>query len=283
MTNPLTKSTYLEKLQQHKKEHWVNLLSSINVELDVMRNNMLFSGLESVAYNLNHKNGNIKFFELGKTYHKYTGYSEVQHLSIFATGFKTDVNWNSPQRRSDFYYLKSIVERLFKVNGIGNWKTAADESSELFEYSLKYLAGKKVLAEFGKVSSQFSRLFDIKQDVFFADIHWDNLLEEAQKVTVSYKEVSKYPSVRRDLALLLDKQVRFAEVRAIAEKVGKKLLREVDLFDIYEDEKIGKNNKSYAVSFIFKEDSRTLQDAEIDQVMQSLMDSYRKELNATIR
>lgn len=283
MTNPLTKSRYLEKLQQHKQEHWVNLLSSINVELDVMRNNMLFSGLESVAYNLNHKNGTVRFFEMGKTYHKFDTFTEVEHLSLFVSGNKAEAGWSQPQRKADLYYLKAIVEGILRANGVGKWTIATDEPGELFEYSLKLVNGKQVLAELGQVNTAFTRLFDIKPEVFFADVQWENVLTLARQSKIQYREVSKFPAVRRDLALLLDKKVMFSEVQAIARKVGKPLLREVDLFDIYEDEKIGPTNKSYAVSFIFKEESRTLQDAEIDRVMQQLIASYRKELNATIR
>ena len=290
MNNSITKSKYQEKLQNQLPENWVRLLSSVNSELDVMRNNMLFTGLESVSHNINHKNANVKLFEFGKTYHKLENdvnnqpqYSEINHLAIFISGNKNAANWNTPNKKSDFYYIKSIVDAILSKIGITAFDILDNDLSEIFNYSLVYKKGEKQLAEFGKVQINFTRLFDIKQEVYFADFNWDNIISIAKKVNISYSEISKYPSVKRDLALLLDKKVKFAQVKSIAEKFGKKILRNIELFDIYEDEKIGKENKSYAVSFTFKDDSKTLQDTDIDSVMKKLIDEYQTQLNAIIR
>lgn len=283
MNNSITKSKYQEKLEQQPADHWVRLLSSINVELNVMRNNMLFTGLESVAHNINHKNSNVKLFEFGKTYHKTTDYSEKNHLAVFISGNKSAANWITTTGKSDFYYLKSIVDTILAKIGITNISISEEETTETFNYSLIYKIGEKTLVEFGKVHPAFSKLFDIKQEVFFADFNWDTVVKAAKKINIGYKEIPKYPTVKRDLALLLDKKVKFVEVKSIAEKFGKKILRNIELFDIYEDEKIGKENKSYAVSFTFRDDTKTLQDADIESVMSKLMNEYQSQLNAIIR
>ncbi|MEN9447892.1 MAG: hypothetical protein RJA25_1182 [Bacteroidota bacterium] len=283
MNNSITKSKYQEKLTQQPAEHWVRLLSSINVELDVMRNNMLFTGLESVSHNINHKNSNVKLFEFGKSYHKETDYTEKNHLALFVSGNKSASNWNTPTRKTDFYYLKSIVDTILSKIGISNLMISEEETNEMFAYALTYKKGEKKIVEFGKVHPTFTKLFDIKQEVFFADFNWDIILSAAKKVTIGYKEIPKYPIVKRDLALLLDKKVKFEEVKSIAEKFGKKILRNIELVDIYEDEKIGKDNKSYAVSFTFRDDTKTLQDTDIESIMKKLMEEYKSQLNAIIR
>ena len=304
MNNSISKSKYQENLKNSNSENWVRLLSSINTELDVMRNNMLISGLESVAHNINHKNANVKLFEFGKTYttentdsipspigegnvelarQRMRQYSEKNHFAIFISGNKSTTNWNTPNKKSDFYYIKSIVDSIFSKIGITAFDAFDNELSEFFDYSLVYKKGEKQLAEFGKVNAAFCKLFDIKQDLFFADINWDLVIAQAKKVKSNYQEISKFPSVKRDLALLLDKKVKFDEVKSIATKFGKKILRNIELFDIYEDEKIGNDKKSYAVSFTFKDDTKTLQDADIDSVMKKLMEEYNKQLNAEIR
>lgn len=283
MNNSITKSKYQSTLQNQSSENWVRLLSSVNTELDVLRNNMLFSGLESVSHNINHKNSNVKLFEFGKTYHKSEDYIEKNHLAIFISGNKSNANWNTPNKKSDFYYLKSIVDTVLSKIGIVTFDALDNELSEIFNYSLVYKKGEKSLVEFGKIHNTFTKQFDIKQEVYFADFNWDNILSTAKKVKVGYSEISKYPAVKRDLALLLDKKVKFAEVKSIAEKFGKKILRNIELFDIYEDEKIGKENKSYAVSFTFRDDTKTLQDNDIESVMKKLMEEYQTQLNAIIR
>lgn len=291
MNNSITKSKYQSALKSSKPENWVTLMSSINVELDVLRNNMLFTGLESVAHNINHKNSAVKLFEFGKTYHKTEAegeeigvkqYSEQNHLALFVSGNRNNGNWNTTARKSDFYYLKSIVDTLLTRIGISSFDVSDNEHSEIFQYSLVYKKGKN-LVEFGKVHPAHSKLMDIKQEVYFAVFNWDAIVKTAQKVKIQYQEIPKYPSVKRDLALLLDKKVKFAEVKSIATQYGKKILRNIELFDIYEDEKIGQSNKSYAVSFTFRDDVKTLQDADIDSIMKKLMEQYQTQLNAIIR
>ncbi len=295
MNNSIGKSKYQSALKGQTQEAWVRLLSSINTELDVLRNNMLFSGLESVAHNINHKNANVKLFEFGKTYNidnqsidvdYIKQYKEQNHLAIFVSGNKSSGNWKSPVVKTDFYYLKSIVDSILSRIGINDYLALDTETSELFQYSLVYRKGGqqgKVLVEYGKVQPHLAKLLDIKQDVYFADFKWDNIIHFTKKLNITSGEISKYPSIKRDLALLLDKKVKFSEVKSIGEQLGKKILRNIELFDIYEDEKIGKDNKSYAVSFTFTDATKTLQDAEIEQIMGNLMEAYKTTLNAIIR
>ncbi|MEZ4880213.1 MAG: phenylalanine--tRNA ligase subunit beta, partial [Chitinophagales bacterium] len=285
MTNPLTKSTYLEKLSTYpnfKKEEWVHLLSSINVELDVLRNNMLFSGLESVAYNINHKQARIAFFELGKSYHKKENYEEHEHLVLYMSGVEQDTNWNRAERTADFYSLKSIVQLILNKLGTTNY-SIQDTQSPYFDFGLDYIFGDKTMLSFGKVNTTFQQLFGIKQAVYFATINWKNLLQLVQEQKIKYRPISKYPTVKRDLALLVNQSVSFHQIETIAKQTAKKLLQTVDVFDIYQDEKIGKENKSYAVSFSFKDDNKTLTDNEIDAIMKKLISKFEKELQASIR
>lgn len=283
MNNSITKSKFQETINAEAIGQQVRLLSSVNSELDVMRNTMLFTGLESVAHNINHKNNNVKLFEFGKTYHKQENYVEKNHLAIFISGNISTTNWNTPSRKTDFYYIKSIVDLILNKIGIENYDAVENEDNEQYNYGLTYKRGQKSLVTFGKIQPILAKQIDIKQTVFYADFNMDEILHLAKKNKTTYTEIAKYPSVKRDLALLLAQNVKFSEVKTIAEKYGKKILRNIELFDIYQDEKIGKENKSYAVSFTFRDDSKTLQDADIDVVMKKLIQEYQSQLNAQIR
>lgn len=293
MNNSITKSKYQTALSHLPQENWVRLLSSINSELDVMRNNMLFTGLESVAHNINHKNNNVKLFEFGKTYQVQNGsaklsansYLENSHLALFISGNTSNSNWKTSGKKSDFYYLKSIVDFILNKIGIGNYVADESNTDAVFSYALQYKVENSTqpIVTFGKVQPTLAKQLDIKQDVYFADFNWDEILKLAANVQTNYTEIAKFPAVKRDLALLIDKNIQFIEVKNIATKFGKKILRNIELFDIYEDEKIGKDKKSYAVSFTFRDDTKTLQDADIEAIMNKLMKEYTSQLNAIIR
>ena len=282
LTNPLSKSRLLEKMEADKSK-WVHLLSSINAELDVMRNNMLFSVLETVAYNNNHKNNNLRLFELGKTYHKNENeYIEYEHLVLCHSGLKQEPNWKVAATLTDFYYLKTSVNSLLEKSGISQYETVFS-ASNYFDYGLEYKIGETVLVKLGKVASVWTTLFDIKQAVFYADFNWQKLVELTIGNKISYKPISKFPSVKRDLALLIHKDVKFGALKAAAEKVGKQLLQKIDIFDIYIDEKMKADQKSYALSFIFKDEHKTLQDTDIESVMKKIIQVFQKEFNAVVR
>lgn len=267
-----------------EEEGAVRLLNSLNAGLDSMRTSMLYSGLECISYNLNRKNSDLKFFEIGKTYHTDgDGFREVEHLSLFVTGFAQGESWLAPKRKpADYYLLKPVVESI--LTKLGVTKTDIAETTHVdLEFGLDYLKNGKRLATFGKVNKSALKQTDIKQDVYFADLDWTVLVAEADKIQVQYKAVSKFPTMRRDLALLLDKSVEYADIEKIAWNEAKKHLKAVHLFDKYEDSKLGEGKKSYAVSYLFEDDQRTLTDTEVDKIMEKLINRYRETLKAEIR
>jgi len=261
----------------------VKLLNPLSQELNVLRADSLFSGLESIAYNLNRKNNTLKFFEIGKTY-KNNGdatYTEEKSLSLFITGNLFNENPYGLQHKSDFSYLKACVDTLLEKCGVRNY-IASDLSSVSFQYGLDYHQGTKLLVQFGKVSKTHLKTCDLSQDVYYANFNWDVLAKAYSKRKIEFSELSRFPAVRRDLALLLDKTIQFREVKDLAFNTEKKWLETVNIFDIYEDEKLG-NKKSYALSFTLLNKEATLTDAQIDGVMNKLITAYKDKLGAELR
>lgn len=281
LNNSLTRSKNIEGWIEQERQ--VKLLSSINVELDILRPFMHASALEVLSYNINRSQKNLKLFEYGKTYTlEGSKYQEDLHLFLAVTGEKLPVNWNTPSVKTDFYYLKGVVESVLTRTGV-KYSSLTEGTDALHEYTLTYLVGQTPVAVIGKVTSAVAKKWDIKQEVFVADLNWDKISAVAKKASAPKINVSRFPSIRRDLALLLDKNVKFTEVQEIAIRFGKKQLREVGLFDVYEGEKIAEDKKSYAVSYIFRDDEKTMTDKDIDSIMSKLMEQYSKQLNATVR
>ncbi len=282
MVNSITNSQYME--QNGLADDMVRLLNSLNMGLDSMRTSTIFGGLEGIGHNINRRNLDVRFFEFGKTYHKTAdgNYQEPEHLSLFITGQSTGESWKGKQQPSDFFLLKSQVEHVCSRLGESGFEVEYAQNP-LLEYGLQYRAGQKILATYGLVSKKLLKQFDIKQDVYFADLNWTQLLRRLNGRKVQYKEVSKFPGVRRDLALLLDKAVSYAEIEKIALREVKKTLKSVNLFDRYEDAKLGAGKKSYAVSFEFQDEERTLTDKDVEKLVSRLVESYKKELGAEIR
>jgi phenylalanyl-tRNA synthetase beta chain len=280
LNNSLTRSKDVQGMV--KETEWVRLLSSINAELDILRPCMQVSMLGVLEHNLNRSQKNLKLFEFGKTYHKKEeGYAEMQHIFLAVTGDKNAVNWKTPPDKADFYYLKGVVNMLLQRLGV---KFDYEEGSlPHYDYCLLIKSGTKELGVLGKLSAHIGKKWDIRQEVIVADLFWDTILKAAGKHTNRSISVPRFPSTRRDLALLVDKNIKFTQIKQIAEKFGKKILKEVDLFDVYEGDKIEKGKKSYAVSFIFREEERTLNDKEVDAVMTVLMNQYQQQLNAIVR
>ncbi len=288
MSNSLSKERYYTEAEN---EHSVKILNPLSIDLNVLRQDLLFGGLEAIKRNINHKNFDIKLYEFGNTYHyqkkeadnPLKSYEENRRLALFITGNKNALNWNTPIQHSDFYYLKARVDALFeRLNfSVNNFKQEESEH-KAFSYGLKYTQHNKTFAEFGKLSKKITSKFDIEQEVFFADIYWDLLTEKIPN-TPSFEEIAKYPSVKRDLALLLDKHIKFDAIKNIAFKTEKKLLKDVSVFDVFEDEKLGKDKKSYAVSFILQDVNKTLNDKQIDKIMKKLQYNFEKELKAELR
>jgi phenylalanyl-tRNA synthetase beta chain len=265
-------------------ERLVYINNTSNVHLDIMRPTMLASALEMAAHNQNRQMSDLRLFEFGKTYlKKEDNFEETAHLSITITGNKSAETWRSKSAPADYFTLKSIAQLILNRLGIGGYQETAFTSAQ-FAYALRYHRGNQVLVEIGKVTPKVRKSFDIKQDVYFADFQWDNIIKALKNAKVTYEEVNKYPTVRRDLALVLDASVQFGDISLIAQKTAKKLLKDINLFDVFEDEsKLGVGKKSYAVSFQFEDKEKTLQDKEIEKIMEELIKTYETKLGALIR
>ena len=265
----------------------VSLLNPLSAELNVMRTEMLLTGLESVSYNINRQQHDLKFFEFGKAYSKKQGdYHEENMLAVYLTGNKNLQRWNSVPAPVDFFYLKAFVENIFLKLGIdmysGNF-ISESLNDKIFSYGIKISSGQNRLASYGSLNRNILKQFDINVPVFYAGIHWDRLSEIASQHTISFSELPRFPQVKRDISMIVDKQTTYDSIRALAYQTEKNLLRDVNLFDLYEGENIPAGKKSCALSFILRDDAKTLTDAEIDSVINRLIAAYEKKLGATVR
>ena len=262
----------------------VKILNPLSSDLNVMRPSMLFGGLESLAYNINRKQTDLKLFEFGRTYQKTDNdfkYSETKHLMLLVTGRKYAENPYGENNKVDFAYLKGCLESILNKLSI-KFKTN-ELSDDQFEYGLSFYQKNKLLVNFGLVNKALCKKMDINSDVFCADFNWDHVLALVGKTKTEYTEIPKFPSVRRDLALLLDKKISYQELEELAFNSERKLLKSVNLFDIYEGDKLESGKKSYAISFILQDEEATLNDKQIDNVMQKLIKNYTEKLGATLR
>ena len=283
MANSLTKENYANLIESVQNDYNAIIVNPLSKDLGVLRQSMLFSGLESVIYNLNRKNNTLKFYEFGKTYHKFeSGYTEQKHLTLFVSGLRGKEYWNGTQVQSDFFYLKGIITAMLTKIGIVNLKVTPTKS-DVFAEGLSLSLGKTKLADFGVVKKQLLKEFGIKQEVLYADFNWQNVLQVAGKNKMKIQELPKYPAVKRDFALLVDAQVTFGELYNLAFQAEKNFLKEVDLFDVYEGDKIEAGKKSYALSFVLRDDSKTLEDKQIDRIMQKLQQTFEKNAGAVLR
>ncbi|PCH49276.1 MAG: phenylalanine--tRNA ligase subunit beta [Flavobacteriaceae bacterium] len=283
MANSLTKADYISLTETLNSEHNVTILNPLSSDLGVMRQSLLFSGLESVVYNINRKNSALKFFEFGKTYHHFeSGYSEQKHLTLFVSGNRTKDSWNISQKSSDFFYLKGIVSALLQRLGIRNIKTTPTKN-DIFSEGITLSLGKIKLVDLGVVKRSILKEFGIKQEVLFANFNLENLLKIGGKSQVKVSELPKFQAVKRDFALLLDKKITFSEIYNLAFQAEKNYLKDVDLFDVYEGDKLEEGKKSYAVSFLIQDENKTLNDRQIDKIMQKLQQTFEKNVGAILR
>ena len=283
MANSLTKAAYGALSENINEEANVAMLNPLSNDLKVLRQSMLFSGLESVSYNINRKNNSLKFYEFGKTYHQFNEkYQEDKHLTLFLTGSRTGESWSNEERIVDFFYLKGIVNNILGRLGVGVLKSSPTKQ-DLFSEGITLSLGKMKLVDFGVVKGSLLKEFGIKQNVLFADFNWDTILKLTGNTNVKVVDLPKFPSVKRDLALLLDAKIEFKEIYNLAFQSEKFLLKEVDLFDVYEGDKLPDGKKSYAVSFLIQDESKTLTDKQIDKVMQKLQQTFEKNLQAVLR
>ena len=283
MANSLTKAAYGALSENINEEANIAMLNPLSNDLKVLRQSMLFSGLESVSYNINRKNNSLKFYEFGKTYHQFNEkYQEDKHLTLFLTGSRTGESWSNEERIVDFFYLKGIVNNILGRLGVGVLKSSPTKQ-DLFSEGITLSLGKMKLVDFGVVKGSLLKEFGIKQNVLFADFNWDTILKLTGNTNVKVVDLPKFPSVKRDLALLLDAKIEFKEIYNLAFQSEKLLLKEVDLFDVYEGDKLPDGKKSYAVSFLIQDESKTLTDKQIDKVMQKLQQTFEKNLQAVLR
>jgi phenylalanyl-tRNA synthetase beta chain len=283
IANSLTKGSYYEKNTRFNSGQSVTLLNPLSSDLNVLRQSLVFGGLEVIAYNHNRKQEDLKLYEFGKTYlQSPKGFHETHHLSLFLTGRKMPESWNASSESSGFYQLKAFVMNICVRLGIP--VTGVSEiSDELFSGGLKIESQKKTIGEFGFLHPSVCKQVDVNTPVLYADLNWDHVLSLLPKKQIAYQEVSRFPSVRRDLALVLDKKVMYKEVEAIAYQTEKAFLKNVNLFDVFEGEKLGKEKKSYAVSFTLQDESATLTDKQIEKIMEKLIKTYQEKLGAEIR
>jgi phenylalanyl-tRNA synthetase beta chain len=293
MSNSLTPSAWYENNSDFDNGQVVRLANPLSSDLNAMRQTLLFGGLSSIAWNINRQNRDLKLYEFGNTYF-FRGekkpskpvdrYFEKRDLDLFITGNKEKPNWSVKSDPADFFFIKAFVEMVLGRIGIKPDSLVPGESDKkYFAESLTWSFNNQTIAEAGRISKKYLRMFDIDQDVFYGHIEWDSALRMIRKNIVQYNELPRFPSVKRDLALLVDKGVKFNQIRNLAFKTEKNILKEVSLFDVYESDSLGHNKKSYAISFVLQDDLKTLTDKNIDKTMDNFIRVFEKELGAHIR
>ena len=283
LSNSLTNPEYSETIDSAWAETAVSVLNPLSSELSILRQSMLFSALEAASYNINRKRTHLRLFEFGKTYAKKDGgHEERDHLTLLVTGNRAAESWKLKTTPSDFYYLKAVVMQILERMGIDGCSPDSDFPS-LFSEGLQLKMGKTPLVSMGIVKGSILKKLDIKQEVLYADFDWDAIKEYAGKKKIVFKPIPKYPAVRRDFALLLDNEVPFSALETLAYKTENKLLKEVSLFDVYTGDKLPEGKKSYALSFILQDESKTLTDKQIDKIMNKIKVAYEEGVGAELR
>lgn len=293
MNNSLTKADYYAKLKTYPQEKSVQVLNPLSSDLNVMRQTLLLNGLEVVAYNINRQMSNIRTFEYGSVYSLVEGgdgctldsYEEHQNYALFISG-SSDKSWRLAQNKASYFQLKGYVEALLKRFGIDLYSLNSEEApSDLFSEGLSYSipGSNQKLLSLGTIAPARLKQFGIKQSVFAAEISWPALFTLIKRNKVKYKELPKFPEVRRDLAILLDESVTFSQIRAAAFKVGKKLLKQVNLFDVYRGDKIPESKKQYAINFVLQDLEKTLTDTDVEKMMQKFLSVFQNEFGAVLR
>ncbi|HEX2970523.1 MAG TPA: phenylalanine--tRNA ligase subunit beta [Bacteroidales bacterium] len=293
MCNSLNPSAWYDQNEDFNRDQLVMLANPLSSDLNSMRQTLLFGGLSSIAWNINRQNPDLKLYESGHIYfYNKSGqavpvvddFTEKESFDLFITGNKYRKTWNSTSDATDFYNMKSYVDIVMSRLGIQTEHLSlAETNRKYYAESIAYLHSNKVIAETGRISKNVLQKFDIRQDVYYGHIDWGMLVNAVRNNKVSFHELPKYPSVRRDLALLIDRSVKFSQIRDIAFRTERNILQEVMLFDVYESDSLGENKKSYAVSFILRDDQRTLTDKNIDKIMNNLISAYERDINARIR
>ncbi len=294
MSNSLTKASYYEGLESYKAEHCVRIMNPLSADLNVMRQTLLFNMLEAMSLNINHRNADLKLYEFGNCYfynaekcteeNHLAAYDEEYRLAIAVTGTATPQSWDSKPTKASFFTLRATAEKLLKRFGIDSYTLRCEPiKSDLYSEAIELQLNGKKLCELGLVSPKMRKMADIKQEVYFLEMNFDLLVKSTKKHRIQVSELSKFPEVKRDLALLVDSSVSFAALREVAFATERKLLQRVSLFDVYEGDKLPAGKKSYALSFILEDKSRTLDDKTIERVMQNLQRQFEQKCGAQVR
>ena len=294
MSNSLTKAAYYEGLAACPPERCVRILNPLSADLNVLRQTLLFNMLEAVCLNINHKNGDLKLYEFGNCYfydeakrteeNHLAAYSEEYRLAIAVTGIATPQSWNTKPEKASFFTLRAVAEKLLRRFGIDIYALKSEPTqSDLFAEGLTMSLNGKELLQIGVVSGKLRRLTDVKQEVYYLEMNFDALVRSTKKHRIAAEELSKFPEVKRDLALLVDRDVTFAALRSVALATERKLLKSVSLFDVYEGDKLPAGKKSYALSFILEDKTRTLDDKTIERVMANLTRQFEQQCGAQVR
>ena len=282
MANSLTTASYVQLSEQLNDDYNITILNPLSADLSTMRQSLLFSGLEAVSYNINRKNADLKLFEFGKTYHNYlAGYEEKKHMSLFLTGNRNQESWTSVQKMSNFFLFKGYVYGILSRLGIENTQNIP-VTLDVFSEGIAIKFDNETIVELGVIKKSILKHFGIKQEVLYADFDWDLILKKTS-TKIKYAEIPKYPEVRRDLALLLDQNITYESIYKIARQTEKTLLKNINLFDVYEGQNLPEGKKSYALSFTIQDNSKTLTDAQIDKIMGKLQKNFETELGAVLR
>ena len=293
MSNSLTRLAYYEGLTDYPAERCVKILNPLSADLNAMRQTLLFNALEAVALNTNHRTPNLKLYEFGNVY-RYDAtraaegglapYSEQYRLAVAMTGLRGIASWNEKAVPATFFDLRAVAERLLGRFGMDIYRLETVPcTGDLYSEGLSFRLNGKELFTLGIVSGRIRKMFDLRAEVYFMDMDFDAFVRSVRKQRIAASELPKFPEVRRDLALLVDREVTFERLRAIAFATERKLLRSVTLFDVYEGDKLPAGKKSYALGFVLQDRERTLTDQLIDKAMNNLLTQFEKQTGAVVR
>ena len=283
ITNSLTNLKHIKYSDPKKETEYVKILNPLSSDLAVLKTSMLFTGLEAIEHNLNRQQNDIRLFEFGKTYHEINNKrEEFKHLSLFLTGNTNHVHWKNPNKNIDIFYIKGIVISILEKLGINNFKEKKSEN-KIFNHGQELIIKNEVILVYGQIENSLTKEFSINQNIFYANFYWDSIGKLINRNKTKFKPIPKFPEVKRDFSLLIDDNINFDSIIRIARKTDQKFLKDINLFDVYNGEKLPKGKKSYAVSFTLQDSNKTLTESEIDKIMSKLENSFKKELGAVLR
>ena len=283
ITNSLTNQKHIKYSNPNKQGEYVKILNPLSSDLSVLKTSMLFAGLEAIEHNLNRQQNDLRLFEFGKTYHEINdSREEFNHLSLFLTGKDNHVHWKNSNENIDIFYIKGIVVSILEKLGINNFKEKTSEN-KIFNHGQELIIKNEIVLEYGQIENSLTDEFSINQNVFYANFYWDSIVKLIILNNTKFKPIPKFPEVKRDFSLLINDNVNFDSILKIARKNNKKFIKDINLFDVYNGEKLPKGKKSYSISFTLQDDTKTLTDSEIDKIMSKLENSFKKELGAVLR